>query len=97
MHETGIYDLSQFYDTNVLVQSFKDKTMSSHTNSEKTVLNHLKPQKPNQSNIIFTHLKLQHFQLAIKFWVFGFCFSLICLTSEILIFHKTQIAVILSV
>ena len=45
MYETGIYDLSQFYDTNVLVQSFKDKTISSHTNTEQTVLNHLKLQK----------------------------------------------------
>ena len=86
MHETGIYDLSEFYDSNFLVRTLKN-IMSSSKNTQKIALDQFKLYKQNQFNIIFIGLRLEHFELAIKFWIIGFCAALICLISEFVTFN----------
>ena len=88
MYETGIYDLSQFYDSKFFIgKAFENenKRISVLKSKQKTVsgLDQFKSSKQNKCNIIYTDLSSEHFKLAIEFWFFSFSVSFIYLISEI--------------
>ena len=87
MHETGIYDLTEFYNSNFLIRTLKNKITSSSKSTQKIALDQFKFHKQNQFNIISIDLRLDHFKLAIKFWIIGFCVALVCLISEFVTFN----------
>ena len=87
MHETGIYDLSQFYDSNFLIRTMfdmSDKRISSLKSRQNTDLDEFKSKGHDKFNIICVDLKLEHFKLAIKLWLIGQGIAFVCLISEII-------------
>ena len=87
MYETGIYDLSQFYDskfyTGILFKTKNNRMSLRQTQEIISVLDQFKSEKQNQLKIIYSDLNLEHFQLAFQFWMICFCICFLCLISEI--------------
>ena len=88
MYETGIFDVSQFYDSNFLMKTLFDtynKRIPFLTSRQKTDfdLDQFKSKGHNKFNIIYVDLKLEHFELAYKFWLIGQGIAFVCLISEI--------------
>ena len=98
MYETGIYDVSQFYDINFLVTNSFDiynKRIPFLISRQKTVfdLDQLKSKGHNKFNIICVDFKLEHFELAIKLWLIGQGIAFVCLFCEIIMYlvNKSQL------
>ena len=94
MYETGIFDVSQFYDSNFLIRTLSDiknkgKSLTSGQNTI-TDLDQFKSKKGNKFNIIYIDLKLEHFELAIKFWLISFGIAFACLICEIIMYFVNK-------
>ena len=95
MYETGIFDVSQFYDSNLLMKTLFDifnKGIPFFTNRQKAVsdLDQFKSKGHNKFNIICVDLKLEHFDLAYKFWLIGQGIAFVCLISEIIVYFMNK-------
>lgn len=84
MFESGIYYLSQLYDS-----KFYTKTLLDSKNKQNVNLDEFIFEKQNLIN-----LKLEHIQLAIKLWIICICITFIFLSSEIL-FSKLKAKILL--
>ena len=79
MYETGIFDVSRFYDRNFLMKTLFDinnKRIPFSTSRQKTDLDQFKIKRHNKFNIICVDLKLEHFELAYKLWLIGLTSSI---------------------
>ena len=91
MYETGMFDVSQFYDSNLLMKTLFDiynKRIPFLTSRHKTIsdLDQFKLKRHNKFNIICVDLKLEHFELSYKFWLIGLSIAFVCLISEIIMY-----------
>ena len=89
MYETGIFDVSRFYDRNFLMKTLFDinnKRIPFSTSRQKTDLDQFKIKRHNKFNIICVDLKLEHFELSYKFWLIGLSIAFVCLISEIIMY-----------
>lgn len=93
MYETGIYDLSQFYDSNFFIRTLFDMSnnrISSLKIRQNTNFDQFKSKGRNKFNMISVDLKLEHFKLAIKLWLMGEGIAFVCLISEIIMYSVNK-------
>ena len=84
MFESGIYQLSELFDSKFYITKLHDSENRQNINLDEFIF-----VKPN-----LIDLKLEHIQLAIKLWIICICITLIFLISEI-VFSKLKAKILL--